>query len=157
MLYDVDKQTQEAMDRGDFENLPGKGKRQELEKNAFVPRETRIVNQMLKDNGFAPRWIEVDKEIRAERERSRKMLGNIKRRRRQLEATIRAQPLKSDRVRRVFELERKRALAAYISQLKELNQKILRYNLTAPGRSRQKSMVNLNATVARFREECPSL
>ena len=157
MLYDVDKQIQEAVDRGDFEDLPGKGKRQELEENAYVPRETRIVNQMLKDNGFAPRWIEVDKDIRAEREQSQKLLRNIKRRRRYLEAAIHANPLKSDRVRRVFELERARVLAAYITQLKGINQKILRYNLTAPGRGRQKSMVNLNATVARFREECPSL
>ena len=157
MLYDVDKQIQEAIDRGDFEDLPGKGKRQELEENAYVPRETRIVNQMLKDNGFAPRWIEVDKDIRAEREQSKKLLRNIKRRRRYLEAAIHANPLKSDRVRRVFELERARVLAAYITQLKGINQKILRYNLTAPGHSRQKSMVNLNATVARFREECPIL
>ena len=112
---------------------------------------------MLKDNGLAPRWIEVDNEIRSEREQSGKMLGNIKRRRRQLEAAIRALPLKSDRVSRVFELERKRALEAYISQLKALNQKILRYNLTAPGRSRQKSMYNLDDTIAQFRKECPSL
>ena len=157
MPYDVEKQIQEAMERGDFKKLPGKGKRQELEVNPFVSSGTRIVNQMLKDNGFAPNWIEVDKEIRAECEQSRKMLGNIKRRRRQLEAAIRVQPLKSDRVRWVFELERKRALEAYISQLKGLNQMILRYNLTAPGRSRQKSMYNLDATAVQFQEECPSL
>ncbi|MDE0298249.1 MAG: DUF1992 domain-containing protein [Candidatus Poribacteria bacterium] len=102
MLYDVDKQIQEAIDRGDFKDLRGKGKRQELEENAYVPRETRIVNQMLKENGFAPRWIEVDKEIRAEREQSGKLLRNIKRRRRHLEAAIHAQPLDIDRVRRVF-------------------------------------------------------
>ena len=118
MIYDVHKQIQEAIDRGDFEDLPGKGKRQELEDSAYVPRKTRIVNQMLKDNGIAPRWIEVDKEIRAERELSRKLLRNIKRRRRHLETAIHVQPLKSDRVRRVFELERARALAAYVSQLK---------------------------------------
>lgn len=108
MHFDVDKQIQEAIDRGDFEDLPGKGKRQELEENAYIPRETQIVNQMLKDNGFAPRWIVVDKEIRAERDQSRKLLRNIKRRRRHLEAAIHAQPLESDRVRRVFELERAR-------------------------------------------------
>ena len=157
MPYNVEKQIQVAMERGDFKKLPGKGKRQQLEVNPFVSSETRLVNQTLKDNGFVPRWIEVDKEIRAEREQSRKVLENIKRRRRQLGAAIRAQPLKSDRVRRVFELERKRALEAYISQLKGLNQKILRYNLTAPGRSRQKSMYNLDSTAAQFQEECPSL
>ncbi len=132
MLYDVDKQIQEAIDRGDFKDLPGKGKRQELEENAYIPRKTWIVNQMLTDNGFTPRWIEVDKEIRAEREQSGNLLRNIKLRRRHLKASIHAHPHTSDRVRRVFELERSRALAAYVSQLKRLNQKILRYNLTAP-------------------------
>ena len=156
MPYNVDKQIQEAMDRGDFENLPGKGKRQWLEGNPFVPHEVRTINEMLKDNGFAPRWIEVDKEIRAESEQSRKMLGNIKRRR-QLKTTIRTQPFARDRARRVFELERKRVLETYTNQLKGLNQKIFRYNLTAPGRNQQKSMYNLDATVAQFHVECPSL
>ena len=157
MPYNVDKQIQEAMDRGDFENLPGKGKRQRLEGNPFVPHEARIINGLLKDNGLAPRWIEVNKEIHAGHERTRKVLGNIKRRRRQLEATIRAHSLKHDRVRPVFELERKRALETYTRQLKGLNQKILRYNLTVPARNRQQPMYNHDAAIAHFRKECPSI
>ena len=104
MPYNVEKQIQEAMERDDFENLPGKGKRQWLEGNPFVPHEARIINGLLKDNGLAPRWIEVNKEIHAGHERTRKVLGNIKRRRRQLEATIRAHSLKHDRVRPVLNL-----------------------------------------------------
>lgn len=157
MLTGVDQQIQEAMDRGDFENLPGKGKRQKLEVNPFVPRETRIVNQMLKDNGFAPRWIEVDKEIRAERAQSSRVLENLKRRRQQLRAAIRTQPFSRDKAHRVFELERDRALQTYTSQLKGLNAKIFRYNLTVPGRDRQMPLYNIDESVAKFQEECPSL
>jgi hypothetical protein len=36
-----------------------------------------MVNQMLKDNGFAPRWIEVDKEIRAESEQAENLIANM--------------------------------------------------------------------------------
>ena len=66
MPINVDKQIQEAMARGDFENLPGKGKPQQVVRNPFIPHEVRLTNQMLKDNGVSPRWIEVDKEIRIE-------------------------------------------------------------------------------------------
>ena len=127
MPYNVEKQIQEAMERGDFENLPGMGKQQALEENPFVPRDTRIVNQMLKDNGFAPRWIEVDKEIRAESEDAEQLLVTIRKRRGRLESVVRAQPPKRYVVYRTFELERRRALETYTSQLNGLNQKILRY------------------------------
>ena len=55
MPYNVTKQIQEAMERGDFKNLPGKGKPQQRDDNPYVPPAVRTVNQMLKDNGFAPR------------------------------------------------------------------------------------------------------
>ncbi len=58
MSIDISKQLQEAMERGDFDNLPGKGKPLKLETNPFIPPETGMVNQLLKDNGFAPRWLE---------------------------------------------------------------------------------------------------
>ena len=157
MLYNVEKQIQEAMERGGFENLPGKGKRQRLEGNPFVPHEARIINGMLKDIDLAPRWIEVGKEIRAEREQAEQLLESTRRRRGRLKAAVRAQPLKHDAVRQAFELERKRALEIYTRQLKGLNQKILRYNLTVPARNRQKPMYNHDAAIAHFRKECPCI
>ena len=157
MPYNVEKQIQVAMERGDFKKLPGKGKRQELEVNPFVSSKTRIVNQMLEDNGFAPNWIEVDREIRSERAQSRSVLENLKRRRQQLQAAIRIQPFSHDKAHRVFELERDRALQTYTSQLKGLNQKIFRYNLTVPGRDRQMPLYNIDESIAEFQEECPSL
>ena len=85
MPYNVSKQIQEAMERGDFNNLPGKGKPQQRDDNPYIPPAVRTVNQMLKDNGFAPRWIEVDKEIRVETENAEKLIENLKGRRSRLE------------------------------------------------------------------------
>ena len=57
------------MERGDFKDLPGKGKPQQLDDNPYIPPAVRMANQMLKDNGFAPRWIEIDKgNLRRNRE-----------------------------------------------------------------------------------------
>ena len=157
MPYNVTKQIQEAMERGDFKDLPGKGKSQQRDDNPYIPPAVRTVNQMLKDNGFAPRWIEIDKEIRTETEEAEKLIENLKGRRRRLEAQLRAQPLKRDAIRSVFEQERTRALEAYTAQLQQLNQKIQQWNLMMPLRDKQYPLHNLETATASFHKECPGL
>ena len=155
MPDNVTKQIQEAMERGDFKDLPGKGKPQQRDDNPYIPPAVRTVNQMLKDNGFAPRWIEVDKEIRAETEQAEKLIKNLKRRRSRLEAQLRAQPLKRDAIRSVFELERSRGLEAYTVQLRQLNRKIQQWNLMMPLRGKQYPLHNLEKAIAYFHTQCP--
>ena len=155
MPYNVTKHIQEAMERGDFKDLPGKGKPQQRDDNPYIPPAVRTVNQMLKDNGFAPRWIEVNKEIRAETENAEKLIENLKGRRSRLEAQLRAQPLKRDAIRSVFELERTRTLEAYTDQLQQLNKKIQQWNLMMPLRDKQYPLHNLDAAIIDFHKECP--
>ena len=155
MPYNVNEQIQEAIEGGDFNNLPGRGKPQQLDDNPYIPPAIRMVNQMLKDNGFAPRWIEIDKEIRVEAKKAEKLIQNLKGRRRRLEAQLRAQPLKRDAIRSVFELERTRVLEAYTVQLQQLNQKIQRWNLMMPLRDKQYPLHNLDAATAYFHKQCP--
>ena len=143
MPINVDKQIQEAMARGDFKNLPGKGKLQKLARNPFIPYEVWLTNQILKDSGFSPRWIEVDKEIRTESAEIEKLLSNIKERRKRLANLIRVNPFKFEAIQGTFELERTRALQAYSTQLKGLNQKIQRFNLMMPVRGKQQRLHNL--------------
>lgn len=157
MSYNVSKQIQEAIERGDFNDLPGKGKPQQFDDNPYIPPEGRMVNRMLKDKGFAPRWIEVDKEIRAETENAEKLIENLKGRRRCLELLLQGQPLKRDAIRSVFELERTRALEAYTVQLQQLNRKIQQWNLMMPLRDKQYPLHNLDAATTHFHKECPSL
>ena len=157
MSYNVSKQIQEAIERGDFNDLPGKGKPQQFDDNPYIPPEGRMVNRMLKDKGFAPRWIEVDKEIRAETENAKKLIENLKRRRSCLEVQLRAQSLKRDAIRSVFELERARALEAYTILLQQLNRKIQQWNLMMPLRDKQYPLHNLDAATTHFHKECPSL
>jgi Domain of unknown function (DUF1992) len=53
----VDEQIQEAMDRGEFENLPGKGKPLNLEEDAHVAPELRMAYRILKRAGIPPEEV----------------------------------------------------------------------------------------------------
>ncbi len=59
----VEMQIEKAMLRGDFDNLKGAGKPINLEENPYEPPELRMSFKILKDNDFAPYWIELGKEI----------------------------------------------------------------------------------------------
>jgi len=71
----VEQKIQEAMAKGEFENLPGRGQPLRLEEYPFTPPEWRLAYKILADAGFAPDWIELDKEIRERLERWRRLLA----------------------------------------------------------------------------------
>ena len=54
---------QEAMERGEFENLPGKGKPIDLTAYFDTPEEVRMAHSVLKNAGMTPHEVELLKEI----------------------------------------------------------------------------------------------
>ncbi len=66
----------EAMEKGAFDRLEGEGKPLDLSENPFEDPSDRMANRLLKNNGFAPDWIEEAKEIAAESRRLR-ALGQL--------------------------------------------------------------------------------
>ncbi len=62
----IEKQIRQAMERGEFDALPGSGKSLDLGENPYTPEDWRLAFKVLKDAGVAPEWIELDKEIRVE-------------------------------------------------------------------------------------------
>jgi len=60
----AEQRIQEAMKRGEFDNLPGKGKPLELEDLSHVPEELRLAYKILKNAGFLPPEVELLREIR---------------------------------------------------------------------------------------------
>lgn len=59
----VEALIKEAMERGEFDNLPGKGKPIDLTEYFETPEEIRIANSVLKNAGIAPREADLLKEI----------------------------------------------------------------------------------------------
>ncbi len=157
MPIDVNKQIEEAMERGEFTNLPGKGKPLKLDTNPYLTPQTRMVNRLLKENGFAPRWVELQKEIKQENAQLERILVNLKARRERLSAIVQQYPHRRGAISQTFEQERARAMAQYSEKLENLNRKIQRVNLLMPTRNRQYALINRAQALDCFQEACPSL
>ena len=72
----AERKIREAIEEGAFDHLEGTGKPLDLNENPFEDPSDRMANRLLKNNGFAPDWIEEAKEIAAESRRLR-ALGEI--------------------------------------------------------------------------------
>jgi hypothetical protein len=60
----VERKIQEAMERGEFDNLPGQGKPLLLEEDSHIPEELRVAYKILKNADCLPPELEAKKEIR---------------------------------------------------------------------------------------------
>lgn len=59
----VESKIKEAQERGEFDNLPGKGKSIDLTAYFDTPEEVRVAQSVLKNAGMAPREVDLLKEI----------------------------------------------------------------------------------------------
>ncbi|MBK8420983.1 DUF1992 domain-containing protein [Candidatus Villigracilis saccharophilus] len=59
----IDAIIEEAMKRGKFDDLPGKGKPIDLTAYFETPEDLRAAHSMLKNAGFTPREVDLLKEI----------------------------------------------------------------------------------------------
>lgn len=59
----VEQRIKEAMAKGQFDNLKGKGQPLELEDNSHVPEELRVAYKLLSNAGMIPEEMVVQKEI----------------------------------------------------------------------------------------------
>ncbi|KAL1200186.1 hypothetical protein V5N11_017074 [Cardamine amara subsp. amara] len=60
----VEQRIWHSMEEGQFENLPGKGKPLNLHTNPHVDPAEDTLYRILNKNGFAPEWVDLNKEIR---------------------------------------------------------------------------------------------
>lgn len=64
----VERRISEAVERGEFDNLPGAGRPLDLSENPYVAPEWRLAFKILKDHAIVPEFVERRKEIEAIRE-----------------------------------------------------------------------------------------
>jgi hypothetical protein len=65
----VDEMIREAMARGEFDNLPGHGRPQNLDSYFAAPEDLRMAWSMLKNAGYLPEEVQLMKDIAALKER----------------------------------------------------------------------------------------
>jgi DnaJ homolog subfamily C member 28 len=115
----AEKMLREAIENGEFDDLPGKGEPLDLKENPFEDSDLRVVHRLLRNAGFAPAWIEERKDIDAEFEAARTKLS-------------RAWLLFGTSGKSPSDHEWERSLREFREKVAELNQRIRIYNLKAP-------------------------
>lgn len=110
----VEQRIWHSMEEGQFENLPGKGKPLNLSSNPHADPADDTLYRVLSKNGCAPRWVELNKEIRSQASEWRRALKKA------WEDGERDDP-KWDQTAEALKL-----------QLKHINNKVMEYNLIVP-------------------------
>ncbi|XP_073970636.1 dnaJ homolog subfamily C member 28 isoform X3 [Rhodnius prolixus] len=131
----VEDLIQESMSKGEFDNLPGKGKPlKNLQKthNPYVDFVTHKMNEVLIDNGFTPAWITLQKEITEHKQKIKDKL---------VASRAKLGPLPLSQEEQLFWEEIKIRLA---DDVKVLNSKIDHFNLVVPLLTKQQFHFNLN-------------
>src|SRR6266436_2391386 len=62
----AERKIREAMSEGAFDNLTGKGRPLNLEENPYEDPSLRMAHRLLRNNGFAPAWVEEAKDLEQE-------------------------------------------------------------------------------------------
>ena len=114
----VDRLIRESMERGEFDDLTGKGEPVDLSENPFEDPDVRTAHRLLRNAGFAPAWVEDRKDIEARLRDARMTL-------------LRARELYRDEIPAGARWQR--AVGEFREIVAELNQRIRMYNLKAPG------------------------
>jgi DnaJ family protein C protein 28 len=118
----IEKIIQEALERGDFDNLPGTGKPLDLNENPWVPPDWQMAYRMLASSGFAPEVVEEDKALRARIADLEQTLERFAQRWNALPVAQRSAQLPA----------RERFLREYMEEIREINNRIHTYNAMAP-------------------------
>lgn len=136
---------QEAMSKGDFNNLSGAGKplKDLQSQNPYVDFTTHKMNKILIDNGFTPEWIMLHKEIREALE--------------ELKALLRTERAK---LHFPLELHEEFIWDKNVGRLedtaKEINKKIDNFNLIVPMLNKQMVHILYSKIVEKILKEEPS-
>lgn len=127
----IEQKLREAMRKGEFDNLPGKGKPLDMgDDNPFEDPSMRTAYRLLRNGNFTLPWIEERRELDAAVEGARADLARSR------QAYHEAS--KSRRTAAQAEADWQQVLGAFRRQVADLNRRIAAYNLKAPSTTFQK-------------------
>ncbi len=136
----IDQKIREAMEQGEFDDLPGKGKPVDTSENPFEDPELRLAHRMLRNAGFAPSWIEERKDIDAEFELARTQLARAWHLYQKAGAEVSASARWEKNV------------CEFRDKVAELNQRIKAHNLTVPAAGFCRKLIDAEKEIAAILE-----
>jgi DnaJ family protein C protein 28 len=134
----LDEQIRQAMQRGDFDNLPGKGKPLDLSENPHEDPGWRLAYRILKESGYSLPWIETRRKIELDFERVIKALQQSWNWRKT--ATGRRGLMHAER-------EWQQALQKFRTEVDKLNKRIRDYNLEVPSDQFLRRQINADIEI----------
>jgi DnaJ family protein C protein 28 len=137
----IDKKIREAMERGEFDDLSGKGEPIDLSENPFEDPDWRLAHRLLRNAGFAPYWIEERKDIDAELALARSHLARV--------WTIRQNALNTQHENSAM-ARWQQELETFRKKIEELNRRISAWNLKTPAETFHRKRINLEAEIERI-------
>ena len=137
----IDQKIREAMEQGEFDDLPGKGQPIDTSENPFEDPELRLAHRILRNAGFAPSWIEERKDIEAEFEIARNQL---------LKAWMILKKAQGTENETSAHVRWGKALNTFSQQVSELNGRIVAWNLKVPAQVFQRALINAEQEIARL-------
>ena len=140
----VERAIQDARDRGLFDNLEGEGRPIDWADESLVDDEWITAFRLMREHGFAPEWIELQKEIRVGLDKARDAVRAawLWRQQRLLQAQEPRQ--------RHIESEWRRARERFAAAVSELNASISDFNLVVPLTHLQKTKIDVEQELARM-------
>jgi hypothetical protein len=138
----IEQQIREAQEQGAFDDLPGSGRPLDLSLNPYA-QDQDLAFKILKDAGYAPEWIELDKVIRRKLEAA---LATLERcwewREMRLGELDRRSDATSGTERERVEDGWQRAIVSFEDEVEGINREIAELNLKVPACRFQRSSVN---------------
>lgn len=123
----INQRIEEAMARGEFDNLRGKGKPIDTSPDPYVPPDMQMANSLLKNNDLSPAWIGDRAAVLGLIERFREKLRSVT----ADFARARAEAATPQAGRQLDELWDRYA-ASWKAEIVEINKRILTQNLKQP-------------------------
>jgi DnaJ family protein C protein 28 len=134
MSPNIEEHIRRAMEEGQFDDLPGKGKPLHLEDHPFEDPDWRMAYHVLRTSGFSLPWIETRREIEEAFLAARQAV--------QRAWDWRQKALQDPASRHLAAGEWERAVQAFRTQVEDLNRRIFSYNLEAPNERFQLAPLN---------------
>jgi len=146
----IDEQIREAQERGDFDNLRGKGKPLDLRGNPYAG-DWEMAYQAMANAGYVPDWIDRDKEIRQLQAEADGALERHIAWHNQAVAHLEEMPPPQRAQWRPSILEARTATAdRYRTRARVINSKILDFNLLCPIATLHKFSLRPDEVIAHF-------
>lgn len=134
----IDEQIRQAIQRGKFDDLPGKGEPLDLNENPYEDPGWRLTYRILKENGYMLPWIESRRKIELDFENACQSLQRSWTWRKG--ATGRRGLMHAER-------EWQQALQTFRTEMALLNKRIRDYNLEIPSDQFQRRPINIEQEI----------